>query len=112
MIYTLRIVTHEFTLKIATGLWGRLRGLIKDPLTSYDGILLAGTNQVHTFLMDYAIDCIFLDKQGNIVGREYNKKPNNISRLYRTGYYVIELPYKEEHKNVFDSLLHINVPNI
>ncbi len=45
----------------------RLRGLIGRKLGEGGGLLLTPCDQVHTFMMGYAIDVVYLDKAGAVL---------------------------------------------
>lgn len=48
--------------------WLRLRGLLgRAPLQSGQGLLIEPCNSVHTFAMGYALDLLFLDRDGHVL---------------------------------------------
>ena len=56
------------TVWYAHSLWQRLRGLIgRTPLQPGEGMLLNPCGSVHTIAMSYALDLVFMDKQGQVL---------------------------------------------
>jgi uncharacterized membrane protein (UPF0127 family) len=56
-------------LRLADSAWQRLRGLIGTrPPAPGEGLLLPRTGSVHTCLMSYPIDIVFLDRDLVVVG--------------------------------------------
>jgi len=60
--------------------FSRLRGLLgKSGLAKNEGLLITPCNQVHTLGMRFAIDVVFLDKQGCVLRCVSNLKPNRLA---------------------------------
>ena len=73
--------------------WTRLRGLLGTRrLESGQGLWIKPCNQVHMFGMRYAIDVVFLDDTGRIVGLTEALAPWRVSPLVKAATSVIELP--------------------
>jgi len=54
----------------------RMRGLLgKRSLDSDEGVLLRPAGSVHTFFMRFAIDVVFLDREGRVVRVAENVRP-------------------------------------
>lgn len=54
--------------RVATTPWQRTVGLLGRPrLAPLDGLWLEPGRSIHTFVMRFAIDCVFLDREGTIV---------------------------------------------
>ena len=53
---------------VADSPWSRMRGLLGRPgLESGEGLLLRPTGSVHTFFMRFAIDVVFLSRDGEVL---------------------------------------------
>ena len=77
----------------AHGLLGRLIGLIgRADMAPGSAFLITGCRQIHTFLMRFPIDVIFIDSNGVVVGLEQNLSPYRISRCYAAAADTLELP--------------------
>jgi uncharacterized membrane protein (UPF0127 family) len=73
--------------------WTRFRGLmLQRSLPAGHGLLLSPCGSVHTALMLFAIDVIYLDKQGKIVKLVPNLQPFRISFGGWSAHSTIELP--------------------
>lgn len=71
----------------------RLVGLLNTPsLNSGEGLYIAPCSQIHMFGMKYAIDVVFLDKQGVVVGVCNSIQPGQVSKLFVHAYGCVELP--------------------
>lgn len=70
----------------------RLVGLMfsKD-LGERDGLLFFPSNSIHTFFMNYPIDVVFMNKQGEVVKFIPSMKPWRMTRMYFGAYKVLEL---------------------
>nr|WP_320025957.1 DUF192 domain-containing protein [uncultured Acetobacterium sp.] len=78
--------------KVADRFVTRLIGLLKTVvLTENQGLLLKKCNQVHTFGMKFAIDAIFLSKDGDILHMEQEMMPGKVSPYIKKAYWVLEL---------------------
>jgi uncharacterized membrane protein (UPF0127 family) len=80
-------------LMLALGPLGRLRGLLgHPPLRPGQGMLLRPCRQVHTFFMGYAIDVVFLDRGGVVLGLAADLAPWRVSPYEAGARCVVELP--------------------
>jgi hypothetical protein len=78
---------------VAESILTRLRGLLGTrALPSRHGLLLRPCRQVHSFLMRYPLDLVFLDRNGRVLRRVSDFPPNRISPLVRGAEAVLELP--------------------
>ena len=80
------------TIKIADGFWSRLRGLmLTNRLPENEGLLLVGCSSVHTCFMRYAIDLVYLDRQGRVVRLDPGIRPWRASVGGKHAAHVLEL---------------------
>ena len=80
-------------LRIAHNFLERLRGLIgASQLARGEGFLIPHCQGVHMLGMKYAIDVIYLDKNGKVVAVSEHLQPNSIGPVYFQSRSVIELP--------------------
>jgi hypothetical protein len=56
------------------------------------GLRLEPCNQIHMFWMTYAIDALFLSKEGVVVGLSERIKPWRLSPLFKGAKSCLELP--------------------
>ena len=62
------------------------------PLSEGEGLYLAPCQSIHMIGMKYAIDAIFVDKKGAVVGLVKNIQPLSISDYFWKAYGCLELP--------------------
>lgn len=80
-------------LQEATTFLRRFRGLmLTQSLPSDQALLIRPCRSVHTFFMRYAIDVLYLDEAGNIVGTDELLAPGRIGTRYAGARSVVELP--------------------
>jgi uncharacterized protein len=78
---------------ICRTLKSRLVGLLnRSSLDTGDSLVLTRCNSIHTFFMRFAIDALFLDSQGRVVGKLEALAPFRISPVFWQAQQVIELP--------------------
>lgn len=78
---------------MARGFLARLRGLIGyRPLEPGQGLLIEPCRWIHTFLMRYPIDVIFVDQEWRVIGLTQRMAPNRIGPLVLKAALIIELP--------------------
>jgi uncharacterized membrane protein (UPF0127 family) len=71
----------------------RLRGLLfTEPLSPGTGLHIKPCRSVHTFMMGYAIDVLYLDAQLRVVGVEEHLPPGRIGAVIKNTASVVELP--------------------
>jgi len=78
---------------IATRSWARLRGLIGySDFEPGEGLLLMGTQGIHTLGMRFPIDTLFLDEDGRVIHLIHSLKPFRVSPFFKHSAMVLELP--------------------
>lgn len=78
--------------KVADTFWARLQGLLgQKELKEGQGLLLKPCRQVHTWFMRFAIDVIFLDEYGKIVGMQQEMEAGRISPRFEGAWQALEL---------------------
>lgn len=78
---------------VADTFWLRLRGLLgRKKLYRGQGLLLKPCNQIHTWLMTFAIDVVYLDDKGRILNLEHRMVPWCIGASVDKCTQVLELP--------------------
>jgi uncharacterized protein len=78
-------------LKIADTYWSRLVGLLgKSSLHEDQAMLFLPGNNIHTFFMRFAIDCVFIDKNFRVVSIKENIKPGRMA-VQLNAYSVVEM---------------------
>ncbi len=76
----------------ARTLWHRLRGLIGRPrLSPGEGMLITPCNSVHTVGMGYALDVVFLDRDGRVLKLVSHLRPLRFAGR-RGARHALELP--------------------
>lgn len=84
-----RLVWSE--VKAASSFWRRMVGLLSTKqLDPEAGLLIWPCKQVHGFHMKYAIDVLFLSRQGEVLGI-HTLEPGHISRSYNKAHYALEV---------------------
>jgi len=79
--------------RIADTFFSRLIGLLnRRSLEKGEALILTPSSSIHSFFMRFAIDVLFLDKNGRIIKILPSFKPFRLSRVYFNSRTVIELP--------------------
>ena len=79
--------------KMADTFMSRLIGLLnRRSLDKGEALILKPSNSIHMLFMRFAIDVLFLDKDGKVVGLLHSFKPFRFSRIYFSACMTIELP--------------------
>ncbi len=66
-------------LRIADRMLSRMRGLLGTSELSPDqGLWIHRCNSIHTFFMNYAIDCVFVDSHLQVAALKKNVRPGRI----------------------------------
>ena len=79
--------------RVAKSILSRLCGLLlSPPLTAGEGLYLVPCNSIHMFGMRFAIDVIFVDRNGVVVGLVKEIRPWMMSKLYWRAHGCLELP--------------------
>lgn len=77
----------------ATNILSRARGLLwRAPLQAGEGLLIKPCNSVHTFMMGFPIDVVFVNKTNEVVHLISDMKPGRVSPIVKGAHSVIELP--------------------
>jgi uncharacterized membrane protein (UPF0127 family) len=80
-------------INVAATFFKRMKGLLgKSYLKTGESLWIKPCNSIHTFLMKFPIDVIFLNKKNHVVATLKNLKPNRLTRLYPKAVSVLELP--------------------
>lgn len=70
----------------------KLFGLMgKAGMANNAALIIYHTNWIHTFWMRFALDLIYITREGTVVGLETGLAPNRIGKLFWRGQTVIEL---------------------
>jgi uncharacterized membrane protein (UPF0127 family) len=78
---------------VADNAWSRLHGLLGHrPLQTGQGLLLRGEKAIHTVGMGFAIDVLFLDREGQIKHLIASMVPLRFSPFVSSAADVLELP--------------------
>lgn len=73
--------------------WARLKGLIgHPPLEPGQGLLIEPCRGVHTFMMRFPIDVLYVGEGGRVVHVTQHLMPNRVGPFIRDARLVIELP--------------------
>ncbi len=79
--------------EVANTYFTRLKGLMfRRGMKEDTGLLLDPCPQIHTCFMRFAIDAIFLDKNGEVLYVAEQMKPWRFGRFVRGSRYTLELP--------------------
>jgi uncharacterized membrane protein (UPF0127 family) len=79
--------------EVAAAMGERLRGLLgRAELPSGSALAIAPCAAIHTFFMKFAIDALFLDREGRVVRALPGLRPWRATRFHRQAAQVVELP--------------------
>lgn len=102
-------------IKVADNFYQRWRGLLgRKDLPEGEGLLLIPCRQIHTYLMSFPLDVLFLNKKREIVALLMEMAPGQKSPYVREGYQVLELPagtIRLKKLKIGDCLEIVNVGN-
>ncbi|MFP4473626.1 MAG: DUF192 domain-containing protein [Candidatus Omnitrophota bacterium] len=71
----------------------RLKGLLgRDHLDSDEGLVITQCRSIHMLFMRFAIDVVFIDGEGKVIGLVKDIKPYRISGYYWRAWAAVELP--------------------
>jgi uncharacterized membrane protein (UPF0127 family) len=76
----------------AKGYFARLRGLLGRTLQENGGLLLTPCSAIHTIGMRYAIDAVYLDRDGRVLRIEESLHPGRVLPHQQGARHVLELP--------------------
>jgi len=78
---------------IATSFLARLRGLLgRKALAKGEGLLLCPERSIHTFLMRFPIDVLYLDENNTVIRQTEAMPPQRPGPWVRGTHAVLELP--------------------
>ena len=78
---------------VATTMGARMRGLMWRPqLEAGRGLVLRPTQAIHTFMMAFPIDVLFVDTNLTVVHMIEKMEPSRLSPFVRQAQAVVELP--------------------
>ncbi|MBI3913824.1 MAG: DUF192 domain-containing protein [Chloroflexi bacterium] len=79
--------------RVAATAWERFKGLLgRSTLAPGDGLLLKGEQAIHTIGMQFAMDALFLDKEGRVLRIENAMRPLRLTPFIFRAADVLELP--------------------
>ncbi|KKK36615.1 hypothetical protein WQ57_18370 [Mesobacillus campisalis] len=83
----------NYSIKVADSFLMRLKGLMfrRDPLVE-EGLWITPCNSIHMFFMKFAIDAVFINKDGRIIKKVENLQPWKVIKPVPEAYSVVELP--------------------
>ena len=58
----------------------------------FDGLFLENCRIIHSFFMHFSFDAVFLDADFKVIGLYSDFKPFRVSKYFKHGKYVLELP--------------------
>lgn len=95
--------------KLADSFLARLKGLLfTNKLPDGNALYIRPCQGIHMFFMLYAIDVVFVDDKGIVVGLVESIGPFQVSKIYKTAKACIELPsgkIRETFTNIGDRLV-------
>ena len=78
--------------ELADSFFSRFRGLMFRKSIAEDyALYITPCNQIHMLNMRFAIDVIYLDKNGRVVKIDMNVQPNKICKTVKNAHSVIEM---------------------
>lgn len=78
--------------RIADSFLSRMTGLLnRASIAEGEALIITQCRSIHMFFMRFAIDAVFVDKKGVVVGLVERIKPFRMSRIFYRAKYVIEL---------------------
>ncbi len=78
---------------VANTFFSRLKGLLgSPPLQLGEGLLLVGEKSIHTFLMAFPIDVVYISSSKTVIRLDHALVPNRIGKYVSASAYILELP--------------------
>ena len=78
---------------VADSMWPRFRGLmLRRPLEEGEALLIRPCSSVHMFFMRFALDIVFIDKQGAVVKIVAGLKPWRMALGGKGAWSALEMP--------------------
>lgn len=79
--------------RVANTLVARTVGLLnRRSLDPGEGLLIVPCSSIHMFFMRFAIDAVYVNRAGEVVGVDEHLAPWRIGRFYKRVRWVLELP--------------------
>lgn len=79
--------------QIADSFFTRFAGLMfRKSIPEDYGLIISPCNQIHMFNMRFAIDVIYLTREGEVVHIDRGIKPWRVGKTVRQAFFVIEVP--------------------
>ncbi|MGK7312854.1 MAG: DUF192 domain-containing protein [Candidatus Longimicrobiales bacterium M2_2A_002] len=79
--------------QLADELWSRTRGFLFRPEPGPgEGMLLSPCQGVHMFGLRFALDVVFIDEEGRVVGLYPDLRPWRWTSIHRLAMHALELP--------------------
>jgi len=83
----------SYNVAVAGSILKRMKGLLgKSSMQTGEALWIKPCMAIHTFLMRFPIDVVFLNKNNKVIDVISNLKPNRITRFYPKATSVLELP--------------------
>ena len=77
---------------VANTLLSRVRGLLgKKGLNKGQALILKPSNSIHTCIMRFPIDVLFVDKDNQVIGTVHSLAPFRLTRVYLKAKFTVEL---------------------
>ena len=81
------------SVEVADSLLKRMKGLLgKKEMLNGEALWIKPCMSIHTFLMGFPIDVIFLNRRNRVIATIRNLQPNRITGFYIKSTSVLELP--------------------
>lgn len=78
--------------RLADTFGARMKGLLgREEISAGEALVITKCQSIHMFFMRFAIDAIFVDKKGCVVGLIERIKPFRLSPVFFRSEYVVEL---------------------
>lgn len=78
---------------LANTVFTRIVGLLgRSGLKEGEALVIRPCTSIHTFFMGFAIDIIFVDKNGRVIKLIYSMEPFKLTGIYFKASFAIELP--------------------
>ena len=95
--------------QMADSFLSRAKGLLgRKSIEPDQALVITRCNSIHMFFMQFAIDAIFVNAQGCVVGLVENIKPNRMSKIFWNASFVVELKagvIKNTNTQISDQIL-------
>lgn len=99
-------------IEVASTFFQRLSGLIpRKSLEKGHGLWITPCSSIHTFMMRFPIDVVYISETGFVIGTEEHLLPNRVGKRHTNVAHVLELPagaVKEKQININDQLRIVN----